>query len=609
MLSAQPARPRHARSATAESSIEFFRSEIGHIGGMSFSWPLCRGGPVSFVCQTTIADEYSPKENSGGSVMTSRLALGATVAATVLFAGGAASAQTHEVTKLVPGSAFHGVHGLGIDKAGRLFAGSVAGAALYEVDRDNGTAKIAIPGPEGMADDIAFAPDGTMAWTGFLTGDLYSRKGDGPIKKLASGLPGINSLAFRKDGRLYATTVFLGDTLYEIDVEGVKPPRMIMEKMGGLNGFEFGPDDKLYGPLWFKGQVARVDVDKAELTVVADGFKIPAAVNFDSKGNLWVVDTALGQLVRVDPKTGEKKMVAQLKPSLDNLAIDDKDRIFVSNMADNGIQEVDPETGAAKQVIIGKLALPGGIGVVSDGLKDTIYVADLFAYRTVDGATGEVSEPARMHAAGVTLEYPMSATAKGDEVILSSWFTGTVQVIDRKTGATRELMHDFKAPHDAIRLDDGSILVNELGSKSLVRASGEHGKDRTVVIGGLEGPVGLVGAGKGDVFLTEAFVGQVSRVESNGEKTVIAKDLKMPEGIAMTPGGKLIVAEVGAKRLVEIDPQTGKHTEIAGNLPIGLPAAPGGLPTNIPTGVGVGATGVIYFSSDVENAIYKAVKK
>src|SRR5450432_1142601 len=174
--------------------------------------------------------------------MRNRLALCATVAATVFVATGA-YAQTYEVTKLVPGSAFHGVHGLGIDSAGRLFAGSVAGAALYEVDRGNGTAKIAIPSPEGMADDIAFAPDGTMAWTGFLTGDLYSRKGDGAIKKLASGLPGINSLAYRKDGRLYASTVFLGDTLYEIDVEGVKPPRMIMEKMGGLNGFEFGPDD------------------------------------------------------------------------------------------------------------------------------------------------------------------------------------------------------------------------------------------------------------------------------------------------------------------------------------------------------------------------------
>jgi sugar lactone lactonase YvrE len=544
--------------------------------------------------------------------MTIRRILSATAAAAIasVLCAGVAGAETYQVSRLVPGSAFHGVHGLGIDKSGRLFAGSVAGAALYEVDRATGRATIAIPAPEGMADDIAFGPDGTMAWTGFLTGDLYARKGEGPIKKLASGLPGINSLAFRSDGRLYATTVFLGDALYQIDVEGTQPPRKIMEKMGGLNGFEFGPDDQLYGPLWFKGQVVKVDVDKAELAVVADGFKVPAAVNFDSKGNLWVVDTALGQLVKVDPKSGAKQMVAQLKPSLDNLAIDDKDRIFISNMADNGIQEIDPQTGAVKQLIIGKLALPGGIAVVSDGARETLYVADVFAYRTVDGATGEISEPARMHADGVTLEYPMSATARADTVVLSSWFTGTVQVIDRKSGNTVEMLHGFKAPHDAIKLDDGSLLVNELGSKSLLRVSGEHGKDRTVVIGGLEGPVGLVAAASNDsVYVTEAFAGQVSKIGIRGDKTVVAKDLKMPEGIALALDGKLVVAEAGAKRIIQVDPASGTVTEIAANLPIGMPAAPGGLPTNIPTGVGVGASGTIYFSSDIENAIYKITRK
>lgn len=536
----------------------------------------------------------------------------ATIAA-ALAAGAAtaAFAQAYEVTKLVPGSAFHGVHGLGIDKSGRLFAGSVAGAALYEVDRKDGTAKVAISTTDGgMADDIAFAPDGTMAWTAFLTGDLYARKGDGPIGKLASGLPGINSLAFRKDGRLYATQVFLGDALYEIDVEGTKPPRMIMENMGGLNGFEFGPDDRLYGPLWFKGQVVKVDVDKGDLAVVAEGFKVPAAVNFDSKGNLWVVDTALGQLVKVDPKTGTKKVAAQLKPALDNLAIDGNDRIFVSNMADNGIQEVDPETGAAKQVIIGQLALPGGIGVVSDNGKDTVYVADVFAYRTVDGSTGKVSEPARMHADGVTLEYPMSATAKGDFVLLSSWFTGTVQLIDRKTNKTVDMLHGFKAPHDAVRLGDGSILVNELGTKSLVRASGEHGKDRKTIATDLAGPVGLVTANDNTAYLTEAFAGLVSKIDvASGARSVVAKDLKGPEGIALAPDGKLVVAEVGAKRIISIDPQTGTVTELAGNLPIGLAGAAGTLPTNIPTGVGVGASGTIYVSSDIENAIYALKKK
>jgi len=195
-------------------------------------------------------------------------------------------------------------------------------------------------------------------------------------------------------------------------------------------------------------------------------------------------------------------------------------------------------------------------------------------------------------------------------VLLSSWFTGTVQLIDRKTGKTKEMMHGFKAPHDAVKLADGSILVNELGSKSLVRASGEHGKDRTVLTGDLEGPVGMVAAATGDaVYVTEAFAGRISKIGTNGEKTIIAKDLKMPEGIALAPDGMLVVAEVRAKRIVQINPKDGVITEIAGNLPIGLAAAPGGLPSNIPTGVGVGATGVIYFSSDLENAIYRVVKK
>jgi hypothetical protein len=71
----------------------------------------------------------------------------------------------------------------------------------------------------------------------------------------------------------------------------------------------------------------------------------------------------------------------------------------------------------------------------------------------------------------------------------------------------------------------------------------------------------------------------------------------------------VIVAEVGAKRIIAIDPKSGAVSEIAGNLPIGLAAAPGGLPSNIPTGVGVGASGTIYFSSDIESALYKITRK
>ena len=87
-----------------------------------------------------------------------------------------------------------------------------------------------------MADDIEVGPDGTLYWTSYLLGKIHARKGDGPIRELATGLPGINSLAMNAEGRLFATQVFLGDALYEIDPTGQKPPRKIMQDMGGLNG-------------------------------------------------------------------------------------------------------------------------------------------------------------------------------------------------------------------------------------------------------------------------------------------------------------------------------------------------------------------------------------
>ena len=167
-----------------------------------------------------------------------------------------------------------------------------------------------------------------------------------PMRVLAKDLPGLNSLDFdRRNGKLYASQVFLGDALWEIDVAGQKPPRLIKKDMGGFNGFEVGPDGMLYGPLWFKGQVVKIDPANGDMTVIADGFKIPAAANLDGKGNLWVVDTRSGELVRVELATGRKTVAKQLKPSLDNLAIAPDGTIYVSNMADNSIEAFDPATG------------------------------------------------------------------------------------------------------------------------------------------------------------------------------------------------------------------------------------------------------------------------
>jgi sugar lactone lactonase YvrE len=516
---------------------------------------------------------------------------------------------------LVPGSHFHGVHGLAFDRDDQLFVGSVVGQSVYKVQAETGEVETRVPAPEGMADDIAFGPDGAMAWTSFLTGIVHARaKPDQPIRQLATGLPGVNSLAFTKDGRLFATQVFLADALWEIDTAPLKPdfkpetplkaPRKVMEGMGGLNGFEFGSDGMLYGPLWFKGQVVKVDVDKASITIVADGFKVPAAVNFDSNGILYVVDTALGQVVRVETSSGQKTLIATVKPSIDNLAIDSRNRLFITNMADNGVYRVDTQTGQVHTVVEGKLAVPADIAVHSDGGKDTLYVPDIFAYRTVDGANGDVSTVLRMQSD--QLEYPFGVSVNAKHVILTSWFTNSVQRIERASGKPLAMLHDFKAPVDAIEAEDGSLLVLELGTGSLLRVKGADGKDRTAITKELNAPVAMVSAGPGAVYVTEYATGAVVRINlANGSKNVIASGLKAPEGIDVAPDGRLIVAEVGLRRIVAVDPKDGTITPLAGNLAIGLQGFQGGPPAYVPTGVAVGKSGAIYVTSDVRNAIYK----
>src|SRR6185436_18223482 len=255
--------------------------------------------------------------------------------------------------------------------------------------------------------------------------------------------------------------------------------RRIAEKLGGLNGFEISrADGFLYGPLWFKGQAVKVNLENGSIEVIADGFKIPAAANIDPRNpdNLYVVDTGNGSVWSVSLTSKAKKLVASMKPGLDNLAFDSRGRLFVSSMTDNGIYLVDKITGASKTIVEGRLAIPGDLAVVSEGGRDVIHVADVFSYRTVDGVSGLVTDVLRVH--GDTHAYPIGISVGPRNVLLSSWFSNTVEKVDRKTGKITATLADFAAPVDALEAADGTIYVAELGSGNLIKVSPD-GKTRS----------------------------------------------------------------------------------------------------------------------------------
>ena len=79
-----------------------------------------------------------------------------------------ASAAEWKRDWLVPGGPFRGIHGLAIGTDGMIWVGSVMGQTIHRVDPASGRAELVVPAPDGEADDLELAADGTLYFTRFM---------------------------------------------------------------------------------------------------------------------------------------------------------------------------------------------------------------------------------------------------------------------------------------------------------------------------------------------------------------------------------------------------------------------------------------------------------
>ncbi len=518
-----------------------------------------------------------------------------------------AIAKDYRVEVLVEAPPLRGANGMAFDADGDLYAGSIISGEIYRVDIETGDVEVVVAAPEGLADDIAFGPDGTMAWTAIGEGIVRALTPAGEMKDLATGLPMINSIDYADDGRLFAATVtpFTG-TLYEIDPAGEAPAREVLADLARPNSFEITADNVLYGPLAAEGKVMRIDLETKTLTEIAEGFSSPTAVNLDSKGNIYVVDWDTGEVSRIDAETSEIRVVATVEPPIDNLAISADDRIFVSHLCQNGIEEIDPKTGDVRLVTPGVIGIPGGLNLIERDGRETLFAAGMFCENYIDTETGALT---RMKRQGETI-WSGAVASNGDLLAIASFAFGALQIIRPEEDGEPQIMYGFRAPYDIEFLGDDSLLITEQGTGQLVRLAAPYMGDRETIAEGLGGPLGLVLADATIAYVTESTDGEVSKVNlTHGTHEVVASGLSEPEGLALMADGRLVVAEAGAARLVALDPATGDIEEIAADLPIGLKVGPPWPANYVPTGVVVDSAGAIYVSADIDSTILKITKR
>ena len=253
-------------------------------------------------------------------------------------------------------------NGINFDSEDVLYVTSILNSEIVLMDRETGAPIQRLGADQGVTgpDDVVIAPDGTLYWTNYSSGEACRRAGDTTTCQFVGAF--INPITISDDGRLFVATAMpvLSDALYELDPDLVQAPQRIFNNAGMLNGMDWGPDGFLYAPSWTEANILRIDVDSCDEsescdreTIVDGTIGMPAAVKFDSRGNLYALDSVSGQVLQIDAATGSVTLITTLPAGLDNLAFDSEDRLFVSNIVTGLVVEVLPD---------GKARIVSGVG-------------------------------------------------------------------------------------------------------------------------------------------------------------------------------------------------------------------------------------------------------
>ena len=533
-----------------------------------------------------------------------------------------------KLKEIARGAILHGTNGIYFGPDDNLYIASFYGQEIIVMNKQNGKIIRRFGLDEGVTgpDDLVFHPDGkSFYFTDILTGFVSRMDLDGNLIETQYVAPGVNPITFSDDGRLFVALDFQGDGLYELDPNLLADPRPIVPyvpdtfPLGFLNGFDFGPDGRLYGPSFLFRQVISVGVDGPTTSdpygdgtaqVVAQGFTYPVAAKFGPDGILYVLDQT-GEVFKVNHETGDYTLFTTLESGLDNLAFDKDGTLYISNADFGWIVEILP-SGQSRTISRGGMIGPMGVAVLQgSNKKDAVFVGDLFRMRNFNGLTGKEEEVYKGYLVPEPdkLTMPFSVQADGENLIVSSWFSELVQVWSPESDqVVNNEEYPMVFPIDAVRVN-GDIVVSDLGLGGVVKAS-DYSPIATLNVAS-----GLATNGV-TLWAADWATGQIWQIDFDGDTpqtpVEVASGLSFPEGLAFEKEGSLVVVETGTSNLSRIDlsKNAGENvTTIVEGLELSGPSLPGSIPTWWFDGVAVGPSGDIYVSGGGANVLYRVSQK
>nr|WP_232021960.1 SMP-30/gluconolactonase/LRE family protein [Mycobacterium basiliense] len=386
-------------------------------------------------------------------------------------------------------------------------------------------------------------------------------------------------------------------------------------RLFGANGLRTGPDGRVYIAQVTGSQISALNVLSGTLeTITARGGEItaPDDVAFDSAGNLYATEVMDGR-VSVRNPAGHTRVLRDDLPSANGITVH-RDRLFVGECRDGGrLLELDLN-GGPPQVLLDNVPSPNAMEVGPDGLLyfPVMGANEIWRIDPQGGVpecvAGDLGVPdavkfdsrgylvtTQVHSGQVLRIDPRT----GDRKVLATLspgldnlaFLGERLFVSHFTGQITEILGDNQTrtllpgglnwPLDltvdaagTLYIADGTFLYALLGDGTL-RTAG------MLFSAGYPGFLrGLAAVGTGE-FVVTTSTGEVARYRPEyGESEVLAQGFDQLYGVAVASSGaasdSVVVAELGAGRVLAIDHGRVEILAAGLNDPVGVAIAPDG---------------------------------
>ncbi len=266
--------------------------------------------------------------------------------------------------------------------------------------------------------------------------------------------------------------------------------------------FDANPGGTRTGTLTIAGltltitQAARGSVALA--TLVSSGLSSPQGVAVDTKGNVFISDTASNSIKEWTPARGITTLVSSGLSGPWGLAVDRTGNVYIADTFDNAIKERNAKTGLTTLVSSG---LNWPIGVAVDGTGN-VYIADnhnnaIKKWNAQTGLTTLVSSG---------LNFPEDVAVDGTgNLYIADTRNNAIKEWNAQAGLTTLVSSGLDFPRAAVVDAMGNVYIADTNNNAIKEWNARTRQVSTLVSSMLSQPNGVAVDGTDNVYIADTF--------------------------------------------------------------------------------------------------------